>query len=284
MTQTISYSNNAEDIVLKRLFGSQGFGRYIDVGASFPSLGSVTKIFYDDGWSGVNIEPAPNEYEQLVASRPRDINLRVAVSNFIGSADLYLGLPEQYGLGTLDPDVAKNSLGEEATSISVPVTTLAQIVETYVTGPIDFLKIDVEGLEYEVIAGADWRSFRPRVVVVEATAPNSTKGTHEGWEQILLEAGYACALFEGLNRFYAQTSDFEAISLLSVAANVHDKYVSFDMWSVMKHNRELVEKIGVLEGQCSDLGHRLRALSIADDLRSTQEQLNDPVTEFSTPI
>jgi hypothetical protein len=61
MKPTISYANNAEDIVLIRLFDDQGSGRYIDVGASFPELGSVTKIFYGNGWGGVILSaPRPS--------------------------------------------------------------------------------------------------------------------------------------------------------------------------------------------------------------------------------
>jgi FkbM family methyltransferase len=112
----------------------------------------------------------------------------VAVSNFNGTAELYLGRPDQHGLATLDREIATNSLGEGHTTITVPVTTFAQIVRDHVTGPIDFLKIDVGGLERLVIFGADLTSSHPRAVVVEATAPNSTVETHASSEPVLLGA------------------------------------------------------------------------------------------------
>ena len=67
---------------------------------------------------------------------------------------------------------------------------------------IDFLKVDVEGAERDVLAGADWRRFRPKVVLVEAVAPGTMAPSHAEWEPILLSNGYGFAFFDGLNRFY----------------------------------------------------------------------------------
>ena len=67
---------------------------------------------------------------------------------------------------------------------------------------IDFLKVDVEGAEPDVLAGGDWRRFRPKVVLVEAVAPGSMAPSHAEWEPILFGDGYGFAFFDGLNRFY----------------------------------------------------------------------------------
>ena len=67
---------------------------------------------------------------------------------------------------------------------------------------IDFLKIDVEGAEADVIAGMDFARWRPRVVVVEAIAPGSMAEAWDAWEPALLAAGYRFAFFDRLNRFY----------------------------------------------------------------------------------
>src|SRR6266511_4950696 len=91
-------------------------------------------------------------------------------------------------------------------------------------GQVDFLKIDVEGAERAVLEGADWTRHRPRVLVVEATAPGSPKQVHEEWEPLLLAAGYRFGLFDGLNRFYAQADDEEALSRLAAPASVFDSY------------------------------------------------------------
>ena len=74
----ISYAQNMEDVLLWRCFKDLENGTYIDVGANDPSEDSVTKAFYDRGWSGINIEPIQRHHDDLTAQRPRDINLRVA--------------------------------------------------------------------------------------------------------------------------------------------------------------------------------------------------------------
>lgn len=95
------------------------------------------------------------------------------------------------------------------------------------SGSVDFLKVDVEGFEREVLAGADWSSFRPRVVVMEATMPKSDEPAHAAWEPILFEAGYRFAMFDGLNRFYAHADEPALLQTLAIPANVFDDFVPY---------------------------------------------------------
>lgn len=68
----ISYAQNFEDVRLWRALNSFECGFYIDVGATDPAHDSVTKAFYDHGWSGINVEPMQNYYDALRQQRPRD--------------------------------------------------------------------------------------------------------------------------------------------------------------------------------------------------------------------
>ena len=260
----ISYAQNAEDIVLYRLFREQGFGRYVDVGASHPEFDSVTKLFYDRGWRGINIEPSPTEFELLLAARPDDINLAIAIGRSKGTANLFLGSNEQRGLGSLKKSVAEFSIGDAAKAVEVPVTTLADVVAEHVTGPVDFLKIDVEGFERDVIAGADWSSFRPRVVVVEATAPNTVIPTNEEWEPMLTDARYVCVLFDGLNRFYADEADEEARAVLKVPANVHDGFIRNEVTYLRRHVDQLEARNLELELHARLQEERIALFAIAE--------------------
>jgi hypothetical protein len=83
----------------------------------------------------------------------------------------------------------------------MPMVTLARLCEQY-AGEIDFLKIDVEGGEADVLAGGDWRRHRPKVIVIEAVLPGSGAPAWSAWEPFLLAQGYRFALFDTLNRFY----------------------------------------------------------------------------------
>ena len=205
----ISYADNFEDVLLRRVFprGTPGF--YIDVGAFDPVALSVTKHFSDAGWRGINIEPVPALYERLVAGRSRDINLNVGLSDHEGSLTLY----EAPSVPTWSADrgimtgwfrVNPADLVER----TVRVTTLARVCEQHVAGTIDFLKIDVDGHEREVLAGGDWARWRPRVVLVEAYRPQT-------WEPQLLAADYLFAVFDGVNRVYVRAEDRSLLPALA---------------------------------------------------------------------
>lgn len=234
----ISYAQNHEDVLLDRMFprGTKGF--YIDVGANDPVVHSVSKHFYDLGWHGVNVEPSPLPFERLVRERTRDINLNVGLSAQSGELTFY-DFPEEFcGFSTFSQEQAARHSGAGAPSTvrQVRTTTLQEVCEEHVTGPIDFLSIDVEGHEQQVIRGGDWRRWRPRVVLVEATQPNTTIPTHEPWEPVLLEADYLFAAFDGLNRYYVCAEDSALRSALAVPVNVTDAYVPYELW---KQSQEL---------------------------------------------
>src|SRR3990170_2668962 len=95
----ISYAQNFEDVILRRVLKDVEQGFYIDVGASDPVDDSVTKAFYDLGWHGINIEPIPTYFNLLCEHRPRDINLPVAISDKVGKIKIY-DVPTIRGWGT----------------------------------------------------------------------------------------------------------------------------------------------------------------------------------------
>jgi FkbM family methyltransferase len=225
----ISYAQNAEDVVLARLFTATT-GRYVDVGAADPTVDSVTWHFYQRGWRGINIEPIPAQVDQLRARRPEDVNLPVVIGAKTGTATLHL-VDNRPGWSTVDDDLGSAYRRQDdlqVRDVRVEQRTLADVLDEY-PGPLDFVKIDVEGAERAVIEGADWSRHRPRVVVVEATRPGEPLPVYQEWEPLLLAAGYRCALFDGLNRFYAQAADAEAADRLAAPANVFDEYERADM-------------------------------------------------------
>ncbi len=265
----ISYAQNAEDVVLARLFRRQAEGRYVDVGAGDPVEDSVTKHFYDRGWSGVNIEPVPELVDRLREARPRDVTLPVALGAEAGRATLHV-VPEAWGRATLDDELARRYRDHErwrVEDVEVEITTLAAVLDSC-PGDVDFLKVDVEGAERDVFAGADWTRHRPRVLVVEATEPGSPAPTHGQWEPILLDAGYRCALFDGLNRFYAQADDTEALECLSVPANVFDEFERHEVARMRAEAEKLAVARAGETGYIRRLEQRLRKEQEAREQRT----------------
>ena len=224
----ISYAQNFEDVLLNRIFPAGHRGFYVDVGASHPTIGSVTAHFYHHGWRGINVEPSCS-FEHLARARPRDVNLQLALSDEPGSATFH-EFPEAPGLSSFSgelADLAIAKFGFRCVRRPVAVATLAQVCREHVGEPIDFMTIDVEGHEREVLLGADFRQFRPRVVVVEATRPHGGESLHAGWEAQLLSADYLFAFFDGLNRYYVRREEPELVAKLAVPANVFDNFMTY---------------------------------------------------------
>jgi FkbM family methyltransferase len=222
----ISYAQNFEDVVLARVFADAPCGFYVDVGANHPENDSLTKHFSDRGWHGINVEPG-RYFADLAASRPRDVNLNVAVSNVPGPATFYEGASP--GLASLSPEVPESMrfvVGERTTRI-VPVRPLRDILAEHAADTsIDFLSIDVEGHERSVILSGDWRRFRPRVLVIEATLPGTSMPCHGEWEPLLLEADYRFVYFDGLNRFYVRGEDERVLRPRFGPPCVFDRFIT----------------------------------------------------------
>jgi FkbM family methyltransferase len=239
----VSYAENAEDVVLRRAFRGRD-GYYVDVGACHPTKSSVTKHFYNNGWSGINIEPQHHLCQLLAAERPRDVNLEVAVGTQTGRVQLTT-YPGDEGLGTVSEEVMREHRrhGRPSVTMQVEVVRLESVLEQYAAQPIDFLKIDVEGKEADVLESFDLARWRPRALVIEATFPNTTRPTYGAWEHHLRTSGYVRTLFDGLNCFYTQSDDERLMELLSVPANVFDQFVPYRLWRLLDadNKREIIE-------------------------------------------
>lgn len=221
----VSYAQNFEDVMLWRALKHVGQGFYIDVGAAWPEMHSVTKAFYERGWQGINIEPNTHLLQQCIAHRTRDINLGVALSDHHGSAEMFF-VPGT-GLSSLNTEVIEGHIrsGWEVSPCGVEVTTLAEVCTQYARDrEIHFLKVDVEGLEERVLKGHDWARFKPWIVVVEATFPMSQTESHASWEPILLSAAYEFAYADGVNRFYVSGEHSELLAAFRYPPNFFDEF------------------------------------------------------------
>jgi FkbM family methyltransferase len=167
----LSYSQDGEDMVLRRMFEGKKSGFYIDVGAHHPFRFSNTCYFYRLGWRGINIDPNPNAIEAFRAARPRDANLCVGVSDV--EERLRYHVFNEPALNTFDPALAaeRARLADYhlTETCEIPVRRLDDLLsENLQRGqPIDFLSIDVEGLDLQVLKSNDWGRFRPQALLVE---------------------------------------------------------------------------------------------------------------------
>ncbi len=269
----VSYAQNAEDIVLWRALGHVRDGRYVDIGANSPDDDSVTKVFYDRGWSGLDVEPMPAFAEQLRAKRPRDIVVEAVVSQQDGG-EVVLHEFAGTGLSTLREDLVPASVERGLHVEDRPVATrrLSSLVDEHLRDQdVHFCKIDVEGAEAEVLASIDFTHWRPWVLVVEATRPNSTEQSHGEWEPSLLAAGYRATLFDGLSRFYvSEERAGELTAALSYPACALDGFVPSAQAGLVRELRALQQvhhetvlelaQVGQLKAELGALRAELAAL------------------------
>jgi len=165
-----SYSQEGEDIILRRIFEGQKTGFYVDVGAHHPIRFSNTYYFYQQGWKGINIDPSPNVMEIFRKKRDRDINLEMGVSDRCGQKELFVF--NEPALNSFNREYVDDILATSdfrlLGSTLVPVDTLENILASHLGGEsIDFLNVDAEEHDLEVLRANDWERFRPRYILVE---------------------------------------------------------------------------------------------------------------------
>ena len=263
----VSYAQNFEDVLLWRALRGVENGFYIDVGAAHPDIDSVTRAFYDRGWTGINVEPTAEFSLRLTAARPRDINLQLVLGEHAGRAELFV--VDGTGLSTMEPGAVDpiRKAGLDVRSTEVGVDTLANLCRNHAPATVHFLKIDVEGAEQKVLAGADFTSFRPWIVLVEATAPMSNVTTHEAWEHFLLDADYRFVWFDGLNRFYVSAEQHDALAhAFQTPVNVFDDFLR-------AADSEWARRIQEAENQSSGRVMSMLERAIAAEGRAAYEAL-----------
>ncbi len=166
-----SYSQEGEDILLKKIFHQKKKGFYVDIGAHHPKRFSNSYLFYQNGWQGINIDCMPGSMKSFHKYRPRDINLELGVAENEDINDYYVF-----------NETALNSFSKKHSDkidqgdnpyfikevIKVKVMPLSKILDIYLKEKeIDFLDVDVEGLDLSVLKSNDWSKYRPKFVLVE---------------------------------------------------------------------------------------------------------------------
>jgi len=278
-----SYAQNFEDILLWRCFKNIQGGKYIDVGAQDPDSDSVTRMFYDAGWSGINIEPSNQYYKKLLANRHRDVNLNIGVSNIQEILEFYQ--IEDSGLSTFVEKYAheyeKN--GTKGEWRTIEVFTLNQVIENYFTSrDIHFLKIDSEGFEIKIIQGLDLKKFRPWIILIEGVEPNTQQSNAYIWEDLLLQENYSNVYFDGLNYFYVSKEHEELAQHFTYPVGIFDNFNLKTRDIEKKREDKIREILNMLKDE-KNLNQAIR-LELDQTRTSLNEIRNSTIWRFSKPM
>lgn len=175
----VSFAQEGEDLVLLALFAGRPSGFYVDVGAHHPRKYSNTFAFYTRGWRGINIDAQPGSMQAFAAARPRDINLERAISDARRPLTFYeFNEPALNGfnrdlaqrrVGVVPPGASEASAFRVISERQIETVPLRDVLDAHLPPgqAIDFLSVDVEGHDYEVLASNDWERYRPTAVLVE---------------------------------------------------------------------------------------------------------------------
>jgi FkbM family methyltransferase len=184
----------AAEATLKDEFFGERRGFFVEVGANEPQADSQTWQLEQKGWTGVLVEPQPDLAEELRRTRSAKIYAVACSSPQRAGRAVRIHLAGPHS--SLDPELIVSGISVEG-SIEVPARTLDDILsDAGAPAPIDFLSIDVEGHEIEVLAGFDIARWRPRLILIEDHVVSLDKHRH------LTRAGYRLVRRTGLNAWY----------------------------------------------------------------------------------
>lgn len=205
-----SFSQKGEDLTIDRYFNHKRKGFYIDIGACHPKRLSNTKYFYDKGWHGINVEPNPTRIKLFLKARKRDINLNIGIGNVEKIAVFYEF--EATGLSTFSKKEMEALLKigyKLKKQQKIPMWRLEDIMNKHVKSSIDFMTVDAEGMDLEVLKSNNWERYRPKLLCVETidfvdllldTEENSNR--KEIISNYLLEKDYREYFSNGLNTMF----------------------------------------------------------------------------------
>ena len=159
-----SYSFGGCDLLVDYIFKSKNKGFYLDVGCQHPISNNNTYLLYKKGWTGINIDLDKKNINLFNLERPKDINICACLSSKNGIKDLYFyhaGSP----INSLEIKTTKNN--NNYTIKKINTISLNSVLKNIKTSNIDYLNIDVEGHEMEVLKGFDINYYKPNVISIE---------------------------------------------------------------------------------------------------------------------
>lgn len=188
-----SYAQFGEDRTIDALFPGRAPGFYVDVGCFHPRWGSNTRLLYERGWRGINIDVTEEKIATFRRDRPRDVNVLAAAYNAETEIEIR-HFPDAPRVDTIDPDFAAHVAQAKGTSFEIrrvrarPLDAI--LAEADAPADFELLNIDVEMADAIVLEGIDLGRWRPKVIAVEVHGTGIEGVLGAPASQRVLAAGY----------------------------------------------------------------------------------------------
>lgn len=203
-----SYAQSGEDMILSTIFGNRKDGVYVDVGANNPFFQSNTHFFYKKGWRGINIDALPGSMNQFKRIRSKDINLEIPISDKEETLVYYMFSSSFYN--SFSPEQANTYRNLLIGTKEITTKTLSQVFDKYLDGrSIDFLTIDVEGWDLQVLKSNNWDKYSPKIILIEFFAEPNKDVCKSEIGIYLNSKGYSFLCNSITNSFFIKKSFFE---------------------------------------------------------------------------
>lgn len=202
--QRSSYSQIGDDLLIDALLGSRPAGWYVDIGCHDPVYLSNTFQLYTRGWRGLVVDANPALIARFKRSRPHDIAVCAAVSDIVETRSFVCS--RQPEVSSLIPELISEA--DRVSETVVVTTTLTSLLETHkVPHDFDLLSIDIEGFDVPALAGLDWMTYRPRIIVVEMHGFDIANPSSSSAYTLLTNQGYRLVGLNILNGFFCEIAN-----------------------------------------------------------------------------
>jgi FkbM family methyltransferase len=206
--EQVYYSQEGEEIILRRFFNYKNRGFFVDVGAHHPMRFSNTYLLYKMGWRGINIDAMPGSMHLFNRQRKEDVNIEAGISNQNNQLQFYCF--NEPALNTFDEKKANQIIQSHQykliNTIQVNTIQLSEILDKHVKEKqeIDFFTIDAEGFDLQVLMSNNWEKYKPKVIVVEANLFDINNLASDEITSYLRNLGYSVFAKTYKSVFYAR--------------------------------------------------------------------------------
>lgn len=210
-----SYSQAGEDCVLNFLFETMNIRNpsYIDIGTNQPDACNNTYLFYLRNCSGVCIEPDPYVFKSIVNARPKDICINAAIG-FKDDTECDFYIFNEPSLNTLSDEEAQlRSASGKFTIVNklkVKMIKIEEVIEKYLGKLPDFISLDVEGIDSEILQSFDYKSYPVPIWIVETIdySENHIKEKNLQLIEFMIQRGYFVYADTFINTIFVNKSWF----------------------------------------------------------------------------